>query len=242
MLKRNMLWLCLFLVSVLAMPAWSLPKSMVMTMQVSSRQASRPIKVDAKLWYANNKFRAEVSSNTNMSQSNTPVRINNRATFIMDLKSMVAYMIDESTKTAIKVDQKQMSAMTGSGTSTRSFTDPMAMTDPAKIKAEIKRQGGREVGHATILGHPCTIWQMTSPQKVPVGQGKFETQNVTAKLWLADDLGMPLRFEARSDKMGEIASMKVTSVQVNVPLSGNLFGVPSGYQVRNLSDMYKAPR
>ncbi|MEZ0372882.1 MAG: hypothetical protein ACAI44_27570 [Candidatus Sericytochromatia bacterium] len=242
MLKKSTLWLCLLLISVLAMPAWSLPKSMIMTMQVSSNQGSRPVKVDAKLWYANSKFRAEVSSNTNMSTSSA-VRISNRATFIMDLKSMVAFMIDESTKTAIKVDQAQMQKMTGSsGTGSRAFTDPMSMTDPAKIKAEIKRQGGKEVGHATLIGHPCTIWQMTTAQKVPVGQGKMETQNVTAKVWLADDLGIPLRFEARTDKLGAIATMNVSSVQVNVPLSGSLFGVPAGYKIQNLSDMYKAPR
>ena len=65
---------------------------------------------------------------------------------------------------------------------------------------------------------------------------------MTSKVWLADDLGMPLKVEVRSDKMGEVVSMKVTQVQVNPPINGGMFGIPAGYKVRNLMDMYKAPK
>lgn len=241
MLKNHRYWLSLILVAIFALPSWALPKSMIMTMQINSRQSGRPISANAKLWYANQKFRAEVTSNANTSQS--PVKISNKATVLMDLKSKIGYMLDESSKTAIKIDQTQMNKMTGQNGSATSFTDPTALTDPAKVKAEIQRQGGKEVGKATILGHSCTIWQMANTMKVPTGQGKPATnQNVTSKVWFADKIGMPLKVEVRSDKMGEIVTMKATNVQVDVPISNNLFGVPSGYKIRNLMDMYKAPR
>jgi len=241
MLKRTAFWLTLFLVSSLALPGWSLPKSLIMTMEISSKQGGQPIKANAQLWYANEKFRAEITSNMNTSgQGNTPVKIGNKATIVSDLKTKMAYLIDDASKTAIKIDQGQMAQMTGGAQSgPQSFTDPASLTDPAKLKAEIKKQGGKEVGKAKILGHTCTIWQMSGKTQVPMGQGKSETQNITSKVWLADAIGMPLKVEVTSDKMGAIVNMQATKVQVNVPVSNNMFGVPAGYQVRDLMDMYK---
>ncbi|PKL77738.1 MAG: hypothetical protein CVV27_04650 [Candidatus Melainabacteria bacterium HGW-Melainabacteria-1] len=240
MLKKTSFWLCLLLVSVIAMPGWALPNSMIMIMEINSKQGTRPVKANAKLWYANQKFRAEVSSNLNTSQANTPVRIGNKATIVMDLKSKIGYMIDDSSKMAIKIDEKQVGNMTGnSAQGNRSFTDPAMLTDPAKVKAEIIRQGGKQIGKEKLLGHNCTIWQMSG--KMPAAQGQ-PAQTATSKVWLADALGMPLKVQVSTDKQGEIVSMRVTNVQVNVPVNNNLFGVPAGYQVRNIADMYKAPR
>ena len=90
MIKKQSLWTALLLVAVFALPGWSLPKSMIMTMQISSKQGGRPLKADAKLWYANQKFRAEITSNMNMAQGKSPVKISNKATIITDLKSKIA--------------------------------------------------------------------------------------------------------------------------------------------------------
>lgn len=241
MFKRKALWLTFILVSMLTLPGLALPKSLIMTMEINSKQGGKPIKANAQLWYANQKFRAEITSNFSTSgQGNTPVKIGNKATVVSDLTKKVAYLIDDSSKTVIKIDQAQMGQMTGGAQSgPQTFTDPTALTDPAKIKAEIKKQGGKEVGKAKILGHMCTIWQMSGKSQIPMGQGKNETQNVTSKVWLADEIGMPLKVEVTSDKMGEIVRMQATKIQVNVPVNNGMFGVPSGYQVRDLMDMYK---
>lgn len=233
MLKKSSLWLCLLMLMTLAMPAWSLPKSMIMTVQIDSHQGPRPIAANAKIWYANNKFRAEINSNM-APQTSGAIKISNKATIVMDVNSKVGYLIDDGSKTAIRVDSSQIPNQ-GS-----TFTNPASLTDPAKIRAEIQRQGGKIVGKASLLGHPCTIWQMTSTQKMPNGAGQMTSQSVTSKLWLADDITVPLKVEITSAQ-GKVVSMNVTSVQVNVPVSGGIFGVPSGYAVRNLSDMYKAP-
>lgn len=234
LLKWSGFWLSLMLVALVSLPALALPKSMIMTMVISSKQGSKPVTANATLWYANQKFRAEVTSN--MTATNSPVKIGNKATIVMDIKSKVGYLIDDSSKIAIKVDQTQLQSATGGKTGPKSFADPAQMTDPAKIKAEIQRQGGKVVGSANLLGHKCTIWQMSG--KVPAQQGQ-PAQNVTAKVWLADDLGMPLKVEVRGDKMGEIMNMRATNVQVNVPVSNSKFGIPAGYKIRPLGDMYK---
>lgn len=240
MLKKRLFWLTLMLVSVLALPAWSLPNSLMMQMVVSSKQGGRPMQGNVQLWYANKKFRLEVTSNMNMSQTNTPVKISNKATFVMDVNSKVGFMIDDNSKTAIKIDQNQVSRMTGApAQGPQTFTDPSSLTDPAKLKAEIQKAGGKQVGKATLLGHACSIWQMSGKAQVPVAQGKMEEQMITTKVWLADDLGMPLKVEVKSDKMGNIVNMRATQVQVNIPVKASLFGVPAGYNVRDLMDMYK---
>lgn len=236
LLKKSTLWLCLLLISTLAMPAWSLPKSMIMTLQVSSHQGSRPVTANAKVWYADSKVRAEI--NSNMAPQNTgTVRISNKATIVIDLNTKVGYLIDDGSRTAIRVDSSQLPNNGPGG----SLTNPATITDPAKIRAEIQRQGGKIVGKANLLGHPCTIWQMTSTQKVPNAQGQPVAQAVTSKVWLADDLSVPLKVDVTSAS-GNLVSLNVTSVQANVPVSGGIFGVPAGYAVRNLADMYKAPR
>jgi len=239
MIKKNSLWMAMLLVAVFALPGWSLPKSMIMTMQISSKQGNKPLKADAKLWYQNQKFRAEITSNMNMAQGNSPVKISNKATIITDLKTQIAYMLDASSKTAIKIDQAQVKQMTGSQKGPQTFTDPGTLTDPGKIQAEIKKAGGKVVGKAKIKGHPVTIYQMTNNANMHDGSGKTVAQSITTKVWLADDIGMPLKVEAISNKMGQIMLMNVTSIQTNVPVSNSLFGVPAGYNVRSLMDMYK---
>ena len=64
---------------------------------------------------------------------------------------------------------------------------------------------------------------------------------VKVKLWLADDLVLPLKVEVSTDKRGQIASMQTKSVEVNIPIKASLFAVPGGYKITNLSDMFKSP-
>lgn len=235
MLKKKVFWLYLLLASLMALPGWALPSSLIANYTISSKQNGKPVSAKAKIYYAGQKFRAEISSNANTSSS--PVRVSNNATIIMDTRTKVGYLLDAGSRTAIKIDQNQMKAVTGGGSGPSSLADPSSLTDTAKLKAEIARQGGKQVGKANILGQSCTIWQMSG--KVPM-QGT--THNVTSKVWLADAIGMPLKMEANSDKAGQIMSMQATALQVNVPVNNSMFGVPAGYAVRNLQDMYKAPR
>ncbi|MGV3523623.1 MAG: hypothetical protein ACO1RX_05330 [Candidatus Sericytochromatia bacterium] len=241
--KKPTLWLSLLLVSMLALPGWSLPRSMIMTLEVSSKQGTRPVKATTKLWYANQKFRAEVTSSGVQQPANATVRIGNKATIIMDLKAKIGYLIDDGSKTALRLDQTQVAQMSGGNKPAQGqFTDPASLTDPAKVKAEIQRQGGRQIGKEKLLGHQCTIWQMTGKAPVPVAQGKTETQNVTTKVWLADALGMPLKVIVTADKSGEVMNMRATQIQVDVPVNAGLFGVPAGYKVQDMAQLYKQGR
>lgn len=242
MLNKTKMWLAGLAISTLALPAWSLPKTMIMDMTMNVSQGARPVKADAKIYYSNQKFRAEISSNLNMSpQNSTGIKVSNKAVFLMDINQKIAYMIDSKSKTALKVDQTQVEKLTGqsSANAPETFTNPAMLTNPAKIQEELKKQGAKVIGKTKMLGHPVTIYQMTKTASVPVGQGKSESQSITTKLWLADDLGLPMKMEATGSKSGKLASLDVKKVVVNVPVSAALFKVPSGYQVRNLMDMYK---
>jgi hypothetical protein len=242
MLNKMKFWLAGLAISTIALPAWSLPKTMIMDMTMNVSQGARPVKADAKIYYANQKFRAEISSNLDMSQqSSTPIKVSNKAVFLMDINQKIAYMIDSKSKTALKVDQAQVEKLTGqsSANAPETFTNPAMLTNPAKIQEELKKQGAKVIGKTKMLGHPVTIYQMTKTASVPVGQGKSESQSITTKLWLADDLGLPMKMEAVGSKSGKLASLDVKKVVVNVPVSAAMFKVPSGYQIRNLMDMYK---
>lgn len=242
MLNKTKFWLAGLAVATLTLPAWSLPKTMIMDMTMNVTQGARPVKADAKIYYANQKFRAEISSNLNMAQQgNTPIKVSNKAVFLMDMNQRIAYMIDSKSKTALKVDQGQVEKLTGQSAANapETFTNPAMLTNPAKIQAELKKQGAKVIGKTKMLGHPVTIYQMTKTAAVPVAQGKTESQNVTTKLWLADDLGLPMKVEAVGSKSGKLATLDVKKVSVNVPISAAMFNVPGGYQVRNLMDMYK---
>ncbi len=242
MLIKTKFWLAFLAVATLALPAWSLPKSMVMDMTMNIKQGNRPVKADARIWYANQKFRAEIKSNANMAQGNTPVKISNKAVFLMDMNQKIAYMIDSKSKTALKVDQSQVEKMTGQSAANapETFTNPAMLTNPAKIKAELTKQGAKVVGKGKIQGHPVTVYQMTKQANVPTAGGKSQAQSVTTKLWLADDLGLPMKMVATGSKSGQLASLDVKKVSVNVPVKSSLFSVPGGYKVRSLMDMYKS--
>ena len=141
MLNKTKFWLAGLAVATLALPAWSLPKTMIMDMTMNVSQGARPVKADAKIYYANQKFRAEISSNLNMSQSSsTPIKVSNKAVFLMDMSQKIAYMIDSKSKTALKVDQRQVEKLTGQSAANapETFTNPAMLTNPAKIQEELK--------------------------------------------------------------------------------------------------------
>lgn len=245
MLRYLFFWLLAITLSLPAWRAWALPPSLIMTTEMVSRQAGRDIKAYAKIWYSHMKFRTEVESNAMMSNASSPVQLNNRATVIMDMNQKVAYMLDPTHKTAIRMDSQQVNQMAGAnpqnqgGASVNYFNDPSFLTDPAKLRAELQNQGGKQIGKATILGYTCSIWEINKKGNIPAGQGKTSTETVKVKLWLAEDLVLPLKVEISTDKQGLIASMQTKSLEVNVPIKASLFSVPSGYRITNLADMFK---
>ncbi len=246
MFRQIFFWLVVLSLSFPNLESWALPKTLMMTTELVSQEGGRNIRANAKVWYSDMKFRTEVDSNTNMSNANSPVKISNKATVIMDMNKKVGYMLDDRAKTAIRVDTAQMNQMTGSsrnpGTANpQFFSDPTLLSDPAKLRSELQKQGGKQIGKASLLGHPCTIWEIVKSAKIPVSQGKTSTEMVKVKLWLADDLVLPLKVEVSTDKRGQIASMQTKSVEVNIPIKASLFAVPGGYKITNLSDMFKTP-
>jgi hypothetical protein len=245
MFRQIFFWLVVLSLSFPSLESWAMPKSLIMTTVLVSNEGGRNIRANAKIWYSNMQFRTEVDSNVKMSNSSSPVKINNKATVIMDMNKKVGFMLDESHKTALRVDTAQFNQMTGSsGQSTNNaqfFTDPTLLSDPAKLRGELQKQGGKQVGKATLLGHPCSIWVISKSGKIPAGQGKSSTEMVTVKIWLAEDLVLPLKVEISTDKRGEVASLETKSLEVNIPIKASLFAVPGGYKISDLSEMFKTP-
>ncbi len=244
MLRHLFFWLLVVSFSLPGLETYALPKTMIMTTEMVSHEAGRNIKAHARIWYSDMKFRTEVESNMAVKTSSA-VQINNRATVIMDMKRKTGYMLDERNKTAIRIDSRQVNQMTGGNgrsgaTSAQYFNDPTFLSDPAKLRAELKNQGGVQVGKTNLLGHPCTIWEITKQGNIPAGQGKTTTEMVTVKLWLAEDLVLPLKVEVSTDKRGLVATMKTQSIEVNIPIKASLFSVPGGYQITDLADMFKS--
>lgn len=243
MLKRTALWLAIALVSLWTFPGLAaIPKSMIMTTQIISSEGGRNVTADATIYYMDMKFRTEVSSNM---QSTGSVKVNNKATVIMDAKAKTGYLIDDRNRTAIKIDEAQVEQMTGSSGSAGSFTNPSEfLTDPAKVKSELQKQGGKQIGKEKLLGYNCTIWQIAQTVKIPPARGSNAaptSDNIIVKLWLADEVSIPLKAEVTSAKRGKIASMTTKKIQVNVPVKGSMFDIPSGYKITTLADMFQTP-
>ncbi|PIQ25096.1 hypothetical protein COW36_15410 [bacterium (Candidatus Blackallbacteria) CG17_big_fil_post_rev_8_21_14_2_50_48_46] len=243
MLRRILFLLLVLAFSMPGLESWALPKSLIMTTELVSKEGGRNIKANAKIWYSNMKFRTEVESNMAMTHNSSPVQVNNRATVIMDLNQKVGYMLDDRNKTAIRIDSAQFNQMTGGaaqkGANAQLFNDPNLLSDPAKLRAEIKSQGGKQIGTASILGHSCSIWEISKKGNIPAGQGKTSTETVKVKVWLAEDLVLPLKVDVSTDKRGQVAVMQARSLEVNIPIKASLFALPGGYRVTDLADMFK---
>lgn len=244
MFKKAFLGVALVSSFLIPNPATALPKSLTMTVDMVANNAGKKVTTNAKIWYLDMKLRSEVKSNLNF-QGNTasPVKVNNKAVIIMDAKTQTAYMLESGTKTALKVDSSQLQKLSGgnSGGTNANFMDPSLFTDTAKMKAALKKEGAKVVGKATLLNRKCTIWEIKKNNvKVPMPKGTT-TENVRLKMWLADDISVPLKAEVYSNKRGLVASLKTTSLQVDVPISASLFKVPSGYKVTNMMEMFKTP-
>ena len=146
------------------------------------------------------------------------------STMIIDPAGKVMYMVNDKTKSAMRVKMDQAGTQMGFG--------PGSLNpNPAEITNELKKKGGKIVGSETLIGHPCDIWELS--QKAPNGEpGK-------AKLWLAKDIGMPLKAELSTKTKGTTMTLLVSSVKTNVTLEESLFQVPAGYKVTDMADMAK---
>lgn len=218
--------------------AHALPQSMMMVTEMTASQGGQNVTAKATIWYSNKKFRTEVSSNMKVPQNpNMKMGISNKAVFLLDMANKVGYLLDSSTKTALKIDTAQVSKMSGGSMSPQNFTDPVLMSDPAKIKSEITKNGGKQVGKEKLFGHNCTIWAI--PTKSPVQGKPGVTETVSVKIWLADGISVPLKGEVTSPQRGKVASFVTRDFKVNMPLASTLFSVPAGYKITNLADMFQ---
>ncbi|MBC7545838.1 MAG: DUF4412 domain-containing protein [Candidatus Sericytochromatia bacterium] len=146
------------------------------------------------------------------------------STMIVDPTAKVMYMLNDKTKSAMRVKLDQAGSQMGFGPGSLS-------PNPAEITAELKKKGAKIIGSGTMLGHPCDIWELS--QKAPNGEPG------TAKLWLAKDIGMPLKAELSTKSKGITMSLLVTSVKTDLTFDENLFRVPTGYKVTDMQDLAK---
>jgi hypothetical protein len=91
------------------------------------------------------------------------------------------------------------------------------LLDPGGFKKMVEKEG-RKVGPGdAILGHKTTIWERTQKS------GKM-------RVWLADDVDLPLRMEGKSNK-GDSFKLAISALDLKPTFGKDDFNdAPSGYQ------------
>lgn len=238
MLNKSFTFLAAFVTTfVISTTAWALPKSMIMNTSFTNHAMKQKIKVNAKWWYNNDKIRIEFNSNLNMPKNGSTAKLpTNNGVAIMNLKKKVGYLINDAAKIALKADTSQ-AAQLNPGMS-QTYTDPKTFTDPVKLKAEIKKQGGKVVGKEKLLGYNCTVWSIAPKKPVKV-MPNSPHQKVKVKLWLADKISVPLKVETYLNNK-KATVFQVKNIKLNVPIKSSLFEVPKGYKVSDLMQMFQS--
>lgn len=199
-------------------PALAAPKTMQLTAQTTVVNGKETITFESVTRVKDAKLRVETKGAVKMPDGQAM-----NSVMIIDPASQAMYMLNDKTKQAMKVKLDQAAAQMNLGTG--------LSADPAKIRAELQKQGGKVIGRETLLGHQTEIWSVDyqSPAK----------ETSTAKVWLAKDLNMPLKVEVTTKGKGQTMALKVTDVKTNLALADSLFQVPQGYRVMDMADMTK---
>lgn len=206
-------------VVVTATSALALPRTLQLEWENTVAQGNETVSLHSTTRIKGNRVRIDTTGAITKVQGTMP-----NSTIIVDVPGKVAYMLNDKLKTAMKVNLEQAGGQMGLG----------AMGIAPKLDqltTELKKRGAKVIGKDTLLGHSCDIYQMT--------QAGMGNEPVTSKLWVATDLGMPLKIESSSKSKGHIGTAQAQSVKTNLTLSDALFQVPAGYKVTDMADMAK---
>jgi hypothetical protein len=88
------------------------------------------------------------------------------------------------------------------------------------IPANVKR---KKVGTAQWIGHSATVYELSRPGMAG-----------TAKLWEANDMGLPLPLRLEMGSQAGTETVEMKRVEVNPSLADFLFAAPKDYQVMNV--------
>jgi hypothetical protein len=206
-------------VVVTATSALALPRTMQVEWENTINQGTEKVSLQSTTRIKNNKIRIDTTGNLTKAAAGMA-----NSTIIVDLPAKVAYMINDKLKTATKVNLDQAGGQMGLGA--------MGMSPKLdQLTAELKKRGAKVIGKASLLGHPCDIYQMTQ-----TGVGN---EPVTSKFWIAKDLGMPLKAETSTKSKGIIGTALAKSVKADLTLADSLFNVPANYKVTDMADLAK---
>jgi outer membrane lipoprotein-sorting protein len=206
-------------VVVTATSVMALPRTMQLEWDNTVNQGTEKVTLHSTTRIKDNRVRIDTTGSITKVQGAMP-----NSTIIVDVPGKVAYMLNDKTKTATKVNLDQAGGQMGLG----------AMGIAPKldqVTAELKKRGAKVIGKDTLLGHPCEIYQMT--------QNGMGNEPMTSKIWIASDLGMPLKVETSSKSKGMIGTARAQSVKTNVTLADSLFQVPAGYKVTDMAELAK---
>jgi hypothetical protein len=206
-------------VVVTATSALAVPRTMQVEWENTISQGTEKVSLHSTTRIKENRIRIDTTGNLTKS----PGAMAN-STIIVDLPAKVAYMINDKTKSATRVNLDQAGGQMGLGA--------MGLSPKLdQLVAELKKRGAKVIGKDTVLGHPCDIFQMT--------QNGAGNEAVTSKFWVATDLGMPLRAETSTKSKGVIGTAKAQSFKADLTLADALFQVPASYKVTDMADLAK---
>jgi outer membrane lipoprotein-sorting protein len=206
------------LIVVSAGSALALPKTMELTSDTTVLNGTDRMTFRSLTRVKDGRMRVETNGSGKTSAA--PIT----STMIVDPNAKVMYMVNEKTKSAMRVKLDQAGSQMGFGPSSLS-------PNPAEITKELKKKGAKIIGAEALIGHPCDIWELS--QKAPNGEpGR-------AKLWLAKDIGMPLKAELSTKSKGVTMTLLVNSVKTDLALEDGLFRVPASYKVTDMADLAK---
>lgn len=125
-------------------------------------------------------------------------------------KDQVA-MLDPDQKMVVRMKPSAMR-----GASEDDLTSFDTLLDPGGFKALVTKEGKKVGPGEGILGHKTTVWERSSKR------GK-------TRVWLADDLELPLRVEGRSQN-GDRFDLRVTAIDLKPRFGKDDFDdTPPGY-------------
>lgn len=213
----------LFFINLFMLQSVAVPLSFHIKAQTTIYGDSEKMNMKIETWFANNKSRVEMKGNANPNETGMGSSV-----IIADLNQKIAYLLDPVGKTGLKVDLKQINTKKLLSSSINEY-----IMNPEKTEAEIKKLGGKKLGTESVLGYSCEVWQMNSPKSLYTQPN--EGKDVVIKMWLSKDLGLVLKIEMKSASKGVLMDFKVNEIQINIPISQELFSVPGGYKITPLA-------
>ena len=124
-------------------------------------------------------------------------------------------MIDPSQKVVVHMKPSMLKAADGADAG--ALSSYQGMLDPAHFRTFILEHGGHKVGPGPgILGHRTTVYEATR-------------KGSEMKVWLANDLSLPLKIEGRS-AAGVSFDVNITSLNLHPAFGAHFFdATPPGY-------------